>query len=217
MSKQRGTVPGPAKQRVSWKDFYDTYAGPLNELLRSRDGSAVERVTLRDLAQSRVGAKLTLPRPSPFMMAADRLNELGIGRMLAAAAVDNSPDAFKKILEVLLLLMDLRVPKGVFAPPSKTGRPGRPIARESERIYSRWVEIGEPSPFRNDLAKAFYGAAFNKASGTDRRKMRDRCRQAVERYLDRLIADLQTESAKQNKEIARLEEELAAERRAARQ
>jgi septal ring factor EnvC (AmiA/AmiB activator) len=91
----------------------------------------------------------------------------------------------------------------------KPGKPGRPISSEGEQIYSRWVEMGMPSPSKNALAQAFYGGLFTKASGTDRRMLRDKCRQAVDRCLERRIADLQRELAKVRKETAQLREQIA--------
>jgi hypothetical protein len=141
--------------------------------------------------------------------AVNQLKQTAFSRILETAGQENSPEAFKEILELLIRSLGVETPVGVFTPRQKTGRPGRPISSESERIYSRWVEIGEPSPFRNDLAKAYYGAMFRKASGTDRRKMRDKCRQALDRHLDRLITDLKEKSTRQDEELAKLREQLA--------
>jgi hypothetical protein len=49
-------------------------------------------------------------------MAADRLNELGIGRVLRAAEAANRPDAFKKILRILFIYLEVGTPNGVFSP-----------------------------------------------------------------------------------------------------
>lgn len=102
-----------------------------------------------------------------------------------------------------------RNPSRCFHTDAKAGKPGRPISTESEKIYSWWVEIGEPSPYKNDLAKSFYGTLFHKASGTDRRKLRDKCRQAVDRHLEREIAELEKKLAEQRMENAKLREQLA--------
>jgi hypothetical protein len=172
MPQQRRTAPGHVKQPVSWEDFYRAHKGPLNELLSfSYDGS-VERSTLRDPGRTQLGLKWTPFRKSPIMKAADRLNELGVGPMLKAANTDNSPEAFRKILEFLIHLSGIEIPKGVFTASRRRGKPGRPISSESERIYSTWLKLGEPSPFRNDLAKAVYGVLFNSANGINRRKLR---------------------------------------------
>jgi hypothetical protein len=139
-------------------------------------------------------------------MAANRLNELGVGAVLRAAEADNSPEAFKRILEVLFIYLGVSTPKGVFTPKARAGKPGRPISNESELIYSTWIEIGKPSLFKNELAQAVYRVTFTKASGTERRKLRDKCRHAVERNLDRELAKVQTELANARKETAELRE-----------
>jgi hypothetical protein len=135
-------------------------------------------------------------------------------RLLAAAAKENSPEAFRDMLESWLSKLRIEAPKGVFTPSRRAlGEPvkrsGRPISSENEQIYSIWNRIGQPSPYSNALANAFYGPKFTIASGTDRRKMRDRCRNAVDRRLDREIAVLESKLANQDKRILKLREQSA--------
>jgi hypothetical protein len=149
-----------------------------------------------------------LSPPSPFRIAVSQLKRTAFARLLHAAGQENSPEAFKGILQVLILFLGVETPVGVFTPMRKPGKPGRPISSEGEQIHSRWVEMGMPSPSKNALAQAFYGALFTKASGSDRRKLRDKCRQAVDRCLERWIADQQRELAKVSKETAQLREQI---------
>ena len=136
MPKQFGTVPTRGKRPLSWKGFYGTHAGLLNGLLKDPHGSSVEGVTLQDVARPGGKAILRLPPRSPIGIAADRLNELGVGLALKAAELDNSPEAFKRILQVLFIYLGVRAPKGVFTPKvGKGNQAGRfpPKAEKSTR------------------------------------------------------------------------------------
>jgi hypothetical protein len=196
MPKRFGTIPRRRERPLSWNDFYDTNADLLNGLLKDPDASRVGRsVTLQDMVRPRSKAVLRLPPRSPMIMAADRLNELGVGRALRAAESDNSPEAFKKILQVLFIYLGVSAPNGVFSSKAGVGKPGRPISSESGKVYSTWIRIGEPSIFKMELAQAVYGPVFTAANGVNRRKMRDKCRRAVERHVERTIAKLQKDLA----------------------
>jgi len=202
MPEQRHEPSGHAKQQPSNNSFFDKYADLFAELFPATGHT--DPTTRADLAST----KITVRNVS-FLAAIQQLEVSGFSRLLQAAQRENHPGAFKELLEILIDFLKVETPKGVFTPKPKTGKPGRKISSESERVYSTWVEIGEPSPFKNDLARAVYGALFNKASGTDRRKMRDRCRHAVDRQLDRHIAKLKKRAADQLREIAELKEQLA--------
>lgn len=78
-----------------------------------------------------------------------------------------------------LLVLEIKPPEGVIAP--WHGNPGRPSKSETKLIYKTWVNLGQPSLFKNEVAKKFYGGQFTKAEGPERRRLRDRCRMAVVR------------------------------------
>ena len=201
MAKKNRASSGPTQQRRSSTSFFTEHNDLWAALLGppGHEGSGA----LNELASSSVSPH------ERFIAAVNQLKQTPFSRILETSGRDNSPEAFKEILELLIRSLGVETPIGVFTPSQKTGRHGRPISSEGERIYSRWVEIGEPSPFRNDLAQAYYGALFSKASGTDRRKMRDKCRQALDRHFDRLIADLEVKIARQAEETAKLREQVA--------
>jgi hypothetical protein len=157
--------------------------------------------TLAEIGKIR---RTTIPRLGTVV---EQLKEAGLNRILEAAKRENSPEAFKEVLEHLLRLMGLKAPTGVFAPTRIPGRLGRPISSENERIYLKWIESGKTSLFKNDLAMAVYGKEFNKANGIHRRKMRDKCRRAVERHNEREIAELKQETAKLQERTDELESE----------
>jgi hypothetical protein len=169
--------------------FFAEHADLVTELFRSP--RPIRSVGLKQLALGK--SVLKLPPMGRFMAAVKQLEQTAFGRILNAAALENCAEAFKETLEMLLLLMHVKAPSGVFAPTRSPGRIGRPISSQNERIYSKWIESGEPSLFKNDLAQAFYGAAFTKANAIDRRRMRDKCRRAVERNRERLIERLEME------------------------
>lgn len=61
------------------------------------------------------------------------------------------------------------------------GRPGRPTKGTTERIYKTWVGMDRPSVYKNELAQKFFGSEFTKADAKERRRLRDMCRNGVER------------------------------------
>lgn len=59
------------------------------------------------------------------------------------------------------------------------GRPARHIKKLTEEIYRTWIGLGE-CPM-NQLAFYVYRNDYSKANSKERKKLRDRCRQAIER------------------------------------
>jgi hypothetical protein len=135
------------------------------------------------------------------MIVAEQLRRTAFTAILKAAAKENAPAAFKETVEMLLNLLRVKAPKGVFAPTSGTGKLGRPISTEGERMLSTWIAIGEPSLYKNDLAQAVYGARFTAANGIERRKLRDKCRRAVERNRQVVIKRFEMEIAELQNEL----------------
>lgn len=80
--------------------------------------------------------------PSPFMTAVKQLEQTGFSRILEAAARENSPETVKETLEVLLVLMHVKIPPGVFAP--KPAIPGRRKEKHTLSIFSHWIKMGRP-------------------------------------------------------------------------
>ena len=193
-----------AAKRISYETFFAEHDDLIADLFGTRDLKSWDNI--KELASGKLAS---VSPPNRFMDAVNQLKGTAFPRILEAAGRENSPETFKETLLVLLLLMGIKAPAGVFTTMQELGSPGRPISAESQQIYARWVELGEPSPFKNDLAQAVYGASFTREDGIGRRKLRDKCRQALDRYLDRRIADLQKESARQDKELASLERQLA--------
>ena len=191
-------------QRLSSESFFAQHHDLLVDLFGTLHHKPSH--SLKELATGTLGSASP---PSQFKAAVNQLKQTAFSRILKTAGGENSPEAFKWILELLIHTLGVETPLGVFTPMQKAGKPGRPISTESEKIYSWWVEMGQPSPYKNDLAKSFYGRLFNKANGTDRRKLRDKCRQAVDRHLEREIAELEKKLAEQRMENAKLREQLA--------
>ena len=200
MPKHRREPPRTTQQ-LSTKGFFDKYAHLLEEPSGSfnpTDRNRSQRATVQDLAAKRI----------PFQVAISQLDKAGFRGLLRAAQAENHPEAFKETLETLIHFLGVKAPEGVFTPTPKRGKVGRPISSEGERIYSIWRELGEPSPYKSDLAKAFFGALFGEASGTTRRQMRDRCRNALSRQFDREILKLENRHVEQEAELAKLRESL---------
>lgn len=125
-------------------------------------------------------------------------------RLLRQAAADKDLEGCKVLLLNLLRDLGVDLPNGVLSKWPKLGKPGRPLSPETARIYELWVEIGEPSPSSSDLAKAFFGMTYTDANGRERRRMRDACRRAVERAMDREIQELKRVVAELQTEYKRL-------------
>ena len=136
---------------LSAKRFFDMHADRIHELFET---PGAKGVTLQQLAQPTAELYLT---PSRIVMAARQLNDLGIGRILRAAVEQNSPEAFKELLDVLLYFVDAIPPTGVFTP--EHGQAGRKTAPHTLRIRAKWEEMGRP-PTTNNLCKQIAIAAF---------------------------------------------------------
>jgi hypothetical protein len=128
-------------------------------------------------------------KPTPFSRRMNELRQWWLVRLLTAAGRENSPEAYRELLEHWLSRMGARPPKGVFIPLPRS--PGRPRSGHTEEVYWRWVLIGKPSLFERKLAHSIFGAAFTRADGDGRKKMVDRCRRAVERHQQRLKSGLE--------------------------
>jgi len=140
-----------------------------------------------------------LPQRIPFLNALAHLKNVGFSDLLRAAHAENNPEAFKEIVLFLLNRLEIEVPDRVFVR-MRRRKPGRRISGEGEKVFALWREIGEPSPHTAALAKAFFGKEYNDASGTTRRKMRDRVREHLMRQLDREIARKEDEIARKEVE-----------------
>jgi hypothetical protein len=107
------------------------------------------------------------------MTAVEQLEKAGFSHILEAAQKENSPEAFKESLTVLLHLMDIRAPKGVFTPIRRT--PGRRKEEHTLAIRADWEKRGGP-PTTNtvceDIAKAVFPDLINARKIS--KKLRDR-------------------------------------------
>jgi hypothetical protein len=213
----KGKKGAPAKvKRLSFDDFRTRHGAEFAEdedSLLYKALSSLKNKGLSLASSLSFGPEYGAWLASPGHRLAEELRAYWRVRLLGAAARENSPEAFREILESWLIRLRIEAPKGVFIPPRHApGEPvkksGRPISSENEQIYSTWNRIGQPPPHSNTLAMEFYGSRFTVASGTDRRKMRDRCRNAVNRGLDREIAALESRLADQDKTISELRPQL---------
>jgi len=98
-------------------------------------------------------------------------------RLLKAAANENSREAYRELLEGLLIRLGVEPPDGVLLP---SPRPrGAPHKASTELIYQVWLQNGKPN--WNSLAYEFYRAHYTSADAKVRKTLRDRCRRAVKR------------------------------------
>jgi hypothetical protein len=107
-------------------------------------------------------------------------------RLLRAAKEENSPEAYRELLEGLLIRLCVEAPDGVFIP--RRGSRGAPRKQSTEQIYGAWIANGLPS--WGELAFFSFGRDYTVADEKQRKKLRDRCRQAVGRESKRLATKL---------------------------
>jgi hypothetical protein len=105
------------------------------------------------------------------------LQKYWVIRLLKAAANENSREAYRELLEGLLIRLGVEPPDGVLLP---SPRPrGAPHKASTELIYQVWLQNGKPN--WNSLAYEFYRAHYTSADAKVRKTLRDRCRRAVKR------------------------------------
>ena len=167
------------QDRTSAETFFRRHRELETKLFVRSDRSGNKRTTtLRNLMTGEFDCGL----PSAFMSAVNQLKHTAFGDLLKAAKRENSPEAEKQLLTILLLLLGVKNTEGVL----KLGSGGRPISNQAVVIYSTWLRLGKPSPSTNEFASQVFGPTFTSANGLGRRRMRDQCRQAVRRYVNRL-------------------------------
>jgi len=96
-------------------------------------------------------------------------------RLLKAAKKENSPEAYRELLEGWLIRLGVEPPEGIFLP-SRRSR-GAPRKESTEQIYRIWLENGRPE--WSALAYEVYRVDYTRADTRQRKKLRDRCRRAV--------------------------------------
>jgi hypothetical protein len=119
---------------------------------------------------------------SPDYLLIHRLKRWWLVRLLGAAKRENSPEAYRVLLEGLLIRLGIEAPEGVFVP--LPGSPGAPRKKTTEQIYRTWIETGRPKLAM--LAYSVYGSDYIRADGKGRKRIRDRCGQALKRYQQQL-------------------------------
>jgi hypothetical protein len=110
-----------------------------------------------------------------------QLQQWWLVRLLNAAARESCPEAYREFLEELLIRLDVEPPDGVLVPHRRAR--GAPIKKSTEEIYQTWIGLCKCSP--GQLAFHVYGSSYTAANTKERKILRDRCRQAVERYKKR--------------------------------
>ena len=178
MTTDKPNLSKRQQDRTSADIFFRRHRELESKLFVRSDMSGNKRTTtLRNLMTGEFDFGL----PSAYMSAADQLEHTAFGDLLKAADGENSPEATKELLKMLLISLGVKDTEGVFP-----GMLGRPISNQAAVIYSTWLRLGKPSPSTNKFAREVFGPAFTSANGQDRRRMCNRCRQAVRRYLNRL-------------------------------
>jgi hypothetical protein len=117
-----------------------------------------------------------LTRSHDFQLVS-QLRQWWLVRLLNAAAQERCPEAYRAFLEDLLIRLGVEPPDGVLVRHRRAR--GAPIKKSTEEIYRTWIGLGKCSP--NQLAYYVYGSSYTKANSKERKTLRDRCRQAVER------------------------------------
>ena len=98
-------------------------------------------------------------------------------RLLKAAKKENSPEAYRELLEGWLIRLGVEPPQGVFLLSRR--RRGAPRKALTEQIYQIWLRNERPA--WGELAYNVYGADYTRADSKLRKRLRDRCARAVRR------------------------------------
>jgi hypothetical protein len=106
------------------------------------------------------------------------LRQYWLVRLLRAAKKENSPEAYRELLEGWLMKLGAEPPAGVFLAVRRER--GAPRKKSSEQAYRIWLEHRRPD--WSELAYDIYGADYTRADAKQRKKLRDRCRRSVKRY-----------------------------------
>lgn len=106
------------------------------------------------------------------------LKQYWLVRLMKAALDENSPEAYRELLEGWLIRLGVEPPEGVLAPLRR--RRGAPLKVSTEQIYRIWLQNAQPSG--RELAFEVYGADYIRKDAKQRKILRDRCLQAVRRY-----------------------------------
>ena len=85
-------------------------------------------------------------------------------RLLGAAARENSPEAYRELLEGWLIRLGVEPPEGVFVP--RRGPRGAPRKESTEQIYRTWLENGRPG--WSELAFDVYRADYTRGDAAQR-------------------------------------------------
>jgi hypothetical protein len=134
-------------------------------------------------------ASLTTPNPKldawlqareglPGYRLMSELKRYWLVPLLKIATKENSPEAYRELLEGWLIRLGVEPPPGVFLI-SRRGR-GAPRKASTEQIYQIWFQNQQPA--WGELAYDVYGADYTRADSKLRKKLRDRCMRAVRRF-----------------------------------
>jgi hypothetical protein len=115
--------------------------------------------------------------PHEPLLRVSALKDSWFGRVLRAAAEENCPAAFRDLVELWCMHMGVRPPDGVFI--RRPGKPGAPHSEETAKIYATWIRLGEPPLGSQKLARAVYGSELTRVDSNGRKRLVDKCRQAV--------------------------------------
>ena len=87
-------------------------------------------------------AWLQAKQAAPGYRLMKELRQYWLVRLLKAAKQENSPEAYRQLLEGWLIRLGVEAPEGVFLPPRRS--PGAPRKESTEQIYRIWLESGRP-------------------------------------------------------------------------
>jgi hypothetical protein len=120
--------------------------------------------------------------PHEPLLRVSALKDSWFGRVLRAADRENCPAAFRDLVELWCMEMGVRPPDGVFN--RRPGKPGAPRSEETARIYATWIRLGEPRLGSQKLAREVYRSEWTGADANARKRLVDKCRQAVLRFAE---------------------------------
>ena len=97
--------------------------------------------------------------------------------LMKSATQENSTEAYRDLLEELLIRLGIEAPEGVLVP--RRRRVGAPSKRSTSEIYQTWILNDRPG--WGELAFRIYGSEYTRSDASQRKRLRDLCRRAVQR------------------------------------
>jgi hypothetical protein len=182
MPKKNGRPSKIEKQPLSSKDFGEKHAREIDQLFRFlRHSDCYFEKPFKTKGSNQ------------FTIAMIGLQRSGVGDLLRAAALENSPQAYKAILTTICISLGATPPEGVFVPDRR--KPGKKGTARAQWIRACWNAMGRPETGKEvclEIAKKVYP----KANSWERSTKIPLVRAIIHRYKTKLNNEIRKDCFK---------------------